>query len=310
MKNKFGRKNVKAEFAKPKKTSFGYGKAHQETMLGYYHKSKIVSESNTEYLRVVLAHELVDKYVLPRFNSKPLHEITLVDVGCSVGLFAIEFAKKGLNSFGVDFDAAALEIATQLNDKERADAKFLQMDVSDWSLDIPIDIAHCFDIFEHLHDDEIGALLYGLKKNLSERGCLVFHTLPLQYDYLFWNDSKGIIQFPWLLRPFKNINPRYFSRMVEIYALCLDMVSLCKKGGRTHKEAIKGEGHCNPLTRKRLEDILARAGYEILFMESGFLGEVQLDPPHRKYFHKQFVTHRSLRGVVAPDRDSGTLCLI
>lgn len=61
-------------------------------------------------------------------------------------------------------------------------------------------------------------------------------------------------------------------------------------------------GHCNPLTKERLEDILARAGYEIIFMESGFLGEVQLDPRHREYFHKQPVTHRSLRGVATPKR--------
>jgi 2-polyprenyl-3-methyl-5-hydroxy-6-metoxy-1,4-benzoquinol methylase len=272
---------------------------HQEIMLGYYRKSKIVSESNTEYLRVVLARDLVNKYALPRLSPKLPNEITFVDVGCSVGLFAIEFAKMGYNSFGVDFDAAALEIAAKLNAEEGTNAKFFQMDVSDWDLDIPIDIALCFDIFEHLHDDELGALLYGLKRKLAKQGCLVFHTLPLQYDYLFWGESRGIIRFPWLLRPFKNVSPRIFGRMVKIYALCLELVSLCR-GGLTHEEAIKMGGHCNPLTRERLADILARAGYDIIFMESGFLGEVQLDPQHREYFHKQPITHRSLRGVAAP----------
>lgn len=287
------------ETAKPKETSFEYGKSHQEVMLGYYRKSKIVSESNTEYLRVVLAHDLVKKYALPRLSPKQPNGINLVDVGCSVGLFAIDFAKEGFNSYGLDFDPAALEIAEKLNVEEGTDAKFLQMDVSDWNLDAPIDIAVCFDIFEHLHDDELGALLYGLKKKLSYQGSLVFHTLPLQYDYLFWNEAKGIIQFPRLLMPFKNISPRYFSRMVEIYALCRDLISLCR-GGLTHRAAIKRGGHCNPLTTERLHDILNRAGYEIVFMESGFLGEVQLDPPHRRYFHKQSVTHRSLRGVAIP----------
>ncbi len=285
--------------ARPKMTSFEYGRAHQGTMLSYYRKSKIVSESNTEYLRVVLARDLVDKYALPRLYPRLPGEITLVDVGCSVGLLAIEFAKMGYNSFGVDFDPAALEIAAKLNSEEGTNARFLQMDVSDWNLDIPIDIAICFDIFEHLHDDELGALLYGLKKKLSRRGSIVFHTLPLQFDYLFWNASKGIIQFPWLLRPFKNMPARRFSRMVKIYATGLDLIKMCR-GGHTHQEEIKMGGHCNPLTRERLEDILGRAGYEILFMESGFLGEVQLDPQHREYFHKQPVTHRSLRGVVAP----------
>jgi hypothetical protein len=63
------------------------------------------------------------------------------------------------------------------------------------------------------------------------------------------------------------------------------------------------DGHCNPLTREWLEDILARAGYKTIFMESGFLGEAQLDPRDREYFHKQPVTHRSLYGVAVPRRD-------
>ncbi|MCX5694888.1 MAG: class I SAM-dependent methyltransferase [Candidatus Omnitrophica bacterium] len=289
------------ETLKPKETSFEYGKAHQELMLDKYRKSKIVSESNTQYLRVVLAHELVNKYVLPRLKSKLPSEITLVDVGCSVGLFAIEFAKNGYKSFGVDFDPAALEIAKRLNLEEGTNATFSRMDASDWNLNLSIDIALCFDLFEHLHDDELGALLYGIKNRLSQQGCLVFHTLPLQYDYLFWNEATGIIKFPALLRLFKNISTKSFSRMVAIYALCLDVLNLCR--GRTvYKETIKKSGHCNPLTRERLEDILCRSGYEIIFIESGFLGQVQLDPRDREFFHKQPVTHRSLRGVAVPKR--------
>ena len=81
--------------------------------------------------------------------------------------------------------------------------------------------------------------------------------------------------------------------------MVLDLVSLAR-GGSTHRESIKMDAHCNPLTRGRLEDILARAGYEVIFMESGFLGEVQLDPRDREYFHNQPATHRSLSGVAIP----------
>ncbi len=34
-----------------------------------------------------------------------------MDVGCSIGTFAIEFAAKGYRSFGIDFDQTALDIA-------------------------------------------------------------------------------------------------------------------------------------------------------------------------------------------------------
>jgi hypothetical protein len=76
-----------AEIAKPKETSFEYGKTYQEVMLGYYYESKIASESNPEYLRVRLAHDLVNARALPRLG-KPPGELTIVDVGCSIGLLA------------------------------------------------------------------------------------------------------------------------------------------------------------------------------------------------------------------------------
>jgi 2-polyprenyl-3-methyl-5-hydroxy-6-metoxy-1,4-benzoquinol methylase len=285
---------------KPKVTSYEYGTTYQNTMLYYYDLSKVASDSNTEYLRVVLANELIKKFVLPVFSGVSKTNITVVDIGCSVGLFAIEFSKQGYNSIGIDFDPVALQMANELNSREGTSAKFIQMDVSDLkdSANITIDIALCFDSFEHLHDDELGALLRGIRRNLSPNGRLVFHTLPMQYDYLFWNGKKGIIQFPFLLSFFKRIRAHRFSRLVKIYSLGLDMINLMR-GRNTHKDDIKQEDHCNPLTQERLEDMLNRAGFDILFIESGFLGEVQLDAKDKNFFINQPITHRSLRGIAS-----------
>lgn len=292
---------------KPKASSYEYGKAAQEQMLKYYRQSKIPSASNHEYLRVKLAFDLVRRWALPKLSGKEPREITVVDIGCSIGLFAIEFAKRGYNSFGIDFDSAALEIAKRLNDEENAGARFMQMDVSDWNCRFqPIDVAICFDLFEHLHDDELGALFYALKKQLAKDGCIIFHTLPQKYDYLFWNGKRGIVQFPPLLRPFINLRSSRFSRVTEIYALMRDVVSLCK-GSVTHKKAIKKSDHPNPLSTESLADILERAGYEILEIGSGFLGEIQVDPRYRDQFLKQLVTHRSIYGVTVPRKQVGHL---
>lgn len=288
---------------KPKETSYTYGEAdYQKQMVEYYRQSKIASDSNHEYLRVALARELVAKWALPRLSDKPRGDTTVADIACSVGLFAIEFAKQGFRSFGVDFDPAAIKIARQLNEEEGAQATFVEMDVSDWDASFPsIDIAVCFDVFEHLHDDELGALLYALKKKLSEKGTLVFHTLPQQYDYLFWNGQRGVVEFPFLLRPFKNCAPDRFRKLVRIYALLRDVKSVYRTG-ITHKEAIRRADHPNPLTKDRLIDILERAGYDILTIDSGFLGNIQPDPRHKEFFLKQPITHRSLFGVAVPRR--------
>jgi 2-polyprenyl-3-methyl-5-hydroxy-6-metoxy-1,4-benzoquinol methylase len=285
---------------KPKASSYEYGRGAQEQMLKYYRQSKIPSASNHEYLRVVLAFDLVKKWALPRLSHKEPGDITVVDIGCSIGLFAIEFAKRGYKAYGIDFDPAAIEIARRLNDEENASAQFVQMDVADWNRKFqPIDIAICFDLFEHLHDDELGALFYAMRSQLSKDGCIVFHTLPQKYDYLFWNGKKGIVEFPRVLWPFVDWRSNRFSRIVEIYALIRDIVSLCK-GNVTHKKAIKKADHPNPLTKESLSDILERAGYEVLTMATGFLGEIQVDPRHRAQFLKQPVTHRSIYGVSVP----------
>jgi hypothetical protein len=72
------------------------------------------------------------------------------------------------------------------------------------------------------------------------------------------------------------------------------------KRGMSYKESIKKSDHPNPLTRQKLEDIFARMGYEVIHIETGFLGESQLDPRDKKYFYKHQITHRSLRGVAIP----------
>jgi 2-polyprenyl-3-methyl-5-hydroxy-6-metoxy-1,4-benzoquinol methylase len=284
----------------PKSTSFEYGQSYQAQMLDYYYQSKEKNDNNTEYVRVELAKNLINKWVLPRFSPKKPSELTLVDIGCSVGLFAIEFSKMGYNAYGVDFDQAAIDLAKKLNLDDGGSAHFFKMDVSDWNLVNPIDIALCFDIFEHLHDDELGAMLFGIKKKLSPNGCIVFHTLPLQYDYLFWNQSKMKIEFPFILSLFKNRSPQKFSRLAIFYSMILDILYFIRFGA-IHKELIKKDGHCNPLTQERLEDIFSRCGYKLIFLESGFLGDSQFDKKQRDYFYKQSITHRSLRGIAIPD---------
>lgn len=95
-------------------------------------------------------------------------------------MFAIQFNKLGFRTIGIDFDEEAIKIANQLNEKENTSAEFYVMDVANWKQELPsIDIAICFDIFEHLYDDEIGSLLYILSKQLLPKGCIIFHTLPL-----------------------------------------------------------------------------------------------------------------------------------
>lgn len=275
---------------KLKPTSYQYGKGYQLQQANKYRDR----HNNHWKFRIDLAHSLVNKYSLPRLVRKRIEDIVIVDVGCSIGTFAIEFARLGYRSYGMDFDAEALIIAKQLCAEENVSAKFVQGDISDWKQNFPpIDIAICFDIFEHLHDDELGSFLRSVRKQLSKEGSLVFHIFPTQYDYLFF--GRTYLRLP--LVPFRNLSIPRFNRVVKAYASLVDIAYLFKKGS-TYKEAIKITGHCNPTTRERLEDILERSGYDIVYMQSSQLYPFKKSV--QKLFSKQPITHRNLYGVAVP----------
>jgi SAM-dependent methyltransferase len=268
-------------------------------MLRYYRELKTASKESTHRQTHGLIRDLIEEAQARQARRK--EDTVVVDVGCSVGTFAIECSKMGFRSFGVDFDKSAIELARQLNAEEGASAEFHQMDVSDWGRRFPlINIAVCADIFEHLHDDELGSLLMSLRKNLSGDGFLVFHTAPQEFDYIFWRKSgdTGLVRLPWVFRPFKWLSDEHFTRLTRIAALALD-IWLVGTRGATYKEHIKAADHPNPLTRSRLSDILNRAGYDIVSMASR-TSEEQMDPKHKAFFQNRTVTHRSLYGLARP----------
>lgn len=95
----------------PKETFYKYGREYQLKQAEKY-KNR---ENNHWKFRIDMAKTLVERYSLPRFKGKPNKEVIVVDVGCSIGTFAIEFAKMGYQSFGIDLDKSALDIARQLS---------------------------------------------------------------------------------------------------------------------------------------------------------------------------------------------------
>ena len=277
----------------PKVTSFAYGRQMQECQLEKYRNR----HSNHWQMRLGLADDLIARYVTPRLGGRPPAETVVVDVGCSIGTFAIEYSKQGYRSYGIDFDPVAIEMARDLCREEDASAEFVCGDVANWKCDFPpIDVAICFDIFEHLHDDELGSFLTAIRNQLSDVGSLVFHTFPTQYDFLFF--GGGVRALP--LLPFRRLPSRVFDRLVKAYVALVD-IGLLATCGETYKEQIKLVGHCNPTTKERLTDILVRANYEILTIDTSQV--YSFSPKRQKQFASQPVSHRNLYGVAIPRRD-------
>jgi len=273
-----------------KENKINYGIDYQRDMANKYRNRN----SNHWKSRIELAQNLIEKYVLAKHTGKSKEDIVVVDVGCSIGTFAIECAKLGYKSYGIDFDMSAIDLAKQLSIEENVMPDFVCGDISDWSTKFPpIDIAICFDIFEHLHDDELASFLSSIRKQLSDKGTLVFHTYPTEYAYIFY--GRRSVSYP--LFPFSNISQPMFNKIVNIYSCIIDIMLLFKTG-KTYKGKIKNSAHCNPTSRERLAEILKRTGYEVDFMEVSNL--YNIDSAVQKRFHKQPITFINLYGVAIP----------
>jgi 2-polyprenyl-3-methyl-5-hydroxy-6-metoxy-1,4-benzoquinol methylase len=277
--------------AVPKDTSYSYGEAYQREQVAKHRARR----SNHWRARIELAHALVDRWAMPRLAGRPPGDIRVLDVGCSVGTMAIEFALRGFRSAGVDFDAAALALARQLSVEEGVTIEWFEGDVADWRsvAGHAPDVVLCFDIFEHLHDDELGSMLQSIRRQMAPAGTLVFYSFPLQFDYLFF--SRAFLSWP--LIPFRWLSPARFERLTRAYAALLD-AGLLLATGKSYKDRIRRISHCNPTTRERLSDILRRAGFEIACIETANIYEDK--PRLRRRFARQPAAHRQVYGAAYP----------
>jgi len=279
---------------RPKETSFEYGSDYQRRQAEKYRDRGLRWD-----IRFELARRLLTDYASPRLGNRPPAETVVVDVGCSIGTFAIELAKLGYRTYGIDFDPEAIRIAGELVAEAGVSADFVCGDIAEWSAAFPpIDVAVCFDIFEHLHDDELGAFLAAVRKQLAPNGCLIYHTCPTELRHLFLGGSK-VAAFP--LLPFAWMPEGAFMAIARSYAAALDAAALLFTG-RNRRDRIKNKGHCNPTTKARLDDILRRAHFESLLIETApmYSGKRAIERFVQKAFSRQTISHNNLYGVAVP----------
>jgi hypothetical protein len=146
-----------------------------------------------------------------------------------------------------------------------------------------------------LHDDELGVLFGALRKMLSPRGVLIYHTFPAEFDYIF-AEREGVLAKA--LLPYAHLPADEFERVTRSYAAWLDAEWIAQ-GGVAHRDHIEREQHCNPTTPQRLSKLLKRAKMHSLSIERQQL--YPCEPPFgaamlRNFVH-QPVTHRNIFGA-------------
>lgn len=233
-----------------KDTSYHYGSFYQEAQLAK-HRNKDV---NHWAQRLDLVASLCQTHHKRSCDDSPLR---LLDIGCSIGTTAIHLSNKGYRVDAVDFDSEAIEIARKLALEENASVNFLCEDVISFEPPNSYDIITCIDIFEHLHDDELGSLLSTFKRLLAPHGIVVFYTFPQKYDYITYPDSLPLQCVSSLL----NLLPSsLLLRLIpSIHMFCNSLTLLLF--GHSREQKIKHISHCNPSTPQHLNDIFNRSGF-------------------------------------------------
>ncbi len=247
------------------------------------------------------AKDLVDEYG----KEAPA---TLLDLGCSVGTYAIEFALDGYETIGLDFDPKALDAAQCLAAEVNVSPKWLCENARSFELSQPVDIVICFDLLEHLDNQTIRAMLNCAEKNLAPDGIFIFHTFPTKYDHIFYKNLffkrfSSLIPLPLILC--KNISDSRFTRVVEIYSALLDLFSVIFVQKR-HQQIIQETVHPNPLSQTKLLSFLIDAGFEVVLFRQGIN---DFNPLKRgqgklamKFFADKTVAQRSLWGAARKSR--------
>lgn len=241
------------------------------------------------------------KKLVNDYGKKP--PVTLLDLGCSIGTHAIEFALEGYETIGLDLDPKALKAANELARQEGCNPKWICADAGKFTLDGPVDVILCFDLLEHLDDESIRGLLGCVKQNLKPGGVFVYHTFPTEFDHVFYKNhffNRLIPNISLPLIPFGKLGDDSFANVVRGYSRFLDLFSLVMRG-KTHRQIIKGTVHPNPLSQERLDVFFKDAGFEVVFSRAGIADFNPLKPRQGevavKHFSTKTVAQRSLWGV-------------
>lgn len=134
------------------------------------------------------------KYFADLLEIKP--GLRILDLGCGRGDLAIEAAKRGASSVGVDYSKDGIKIANVLlkkqSNKVLKNAKFFQMNARKLKFNSDsFDSIIAIDVFEHLYKEELEIVLREIKRVLKPDGKLIVHTetnkIYLDYTHRFWS---------------------------------------------------------------------------------------------------------------------------
>lgn len=157
---------------------------------GYYQDLAARYRTRNRFARQRIANVLS---LLP-----PLDGRVLVDIGCGMGTFTVEAARRGARALGVDFAPEALPAAAAVARAEGAEqAWFARADAVRMPLrDDSADVVVAADITEHLDDATLRGVLTDVHRVLRSGGSFVVYTPENSHIFERLRDAGVMKQDP------------------------------------------------------------------------------------------------------------------
>jgi ubiquinone/menaquinone biosynthesis C-methylase UbiE len=227
--------------------------------------------------------------------------LKILDVGCSIGSHAIEFAREGHQTWGVDvlpqMIARGCELVESLGLSSRVHLQEGDIRCLDQYFEPAMfDAAVACDIFEHLDDDALMQVLAGLRRVVRAGGTISIQTSPGLYYYWFEPDRRKLLP---LLIPMAWLPDAAFTA----YVRWLDR-SYVRGVRREPTTFYRHEhGHVNCMDHVHLRGLLEKAGLAdvrtfAVHAHPGFKDEGCFRTPWlRRLFGRKSIAARNVFGV-------------
>ncbi|MBS3787108.1 class I SAM-dependent methyltransferase, partial [Candidatus Bipolaricaulota bacterium] len=146
--------------------------------------------SYPEYSRYI-ASKLPD--ILGKLGARPSK---ILDLACGEGTFAIETAKLGYDTVGVDLSKEMIEIARSNSEEAGIDTTFLHRDMREFSVDKNFDLATSwFDSMNYLlNKKDFSKTLKNVYDALTDGGHFVFDVNTIHGLSVQWQEHDCYVQ--------------------------------------------------------------------------------------------------------------------
>ena len=104
----------------------------------------------------------------------------ILDIGCSGGLHALEFAKKGFSITGVDIEQSAIELAKKRNasNKQKTDFMILDIEKDELPYSGKFDLVYSIgNVLSHIRKDNLINVIRKIRGCLNDDGIFLFDVL-------------------------------------------------------------------------------------------------------------------------------------